>query len=918
MATSWQIGCSYRIETNVTVPCTPDALRDSDVRRPDGTRVHTLTDLPFDTQITITVTGISSTGRLGTRSAPRYPTTDPAAVRLVALEITQGLQNWQGDITLVKGKPTVVRAFLEPASGTEAQVDVRLQAVVNGQIVATAAPRNPDVQVVPPIDYNEYLFTARPGAAARAVLGASANFLLDLDAPGTRQEWVGSPSGQPNPSLPGSSHSVTYRLVVDDGVICAAAAAQTDSSAAPGTACRADLEFRFVKTPTVRMVGITAAGIQPTSTDLEEQALRILSVMPIPDLDYDLVQHNHPYAAPPSLAAPDSGATNAVLSRLLLTRATDASTRAYLGVLLGSPPPMSSAGRAIGILGNVAAWYTSGTEAPEAFGYARNRGVHEFGHVIGLLHTKDNNGSIICDRRVSAWDPPPPDAEYPKYPYMETSDPYRALLGPAGANADEQVWGFDTRFVDSDSADAAKIDALAVINPSNVYALMSYCSDGEGQARWVDMRYHGLFIDAINSINWEVGPLAGSDANPGPMPSHPIFSGYTTSPADGSAARGVLLPVFVVDHVVGAPEPAEGGYVLELLDSVGEVLRSVSFGAQVAVADISETGETGAEFEAWAVSVPDAPDYAHVRVRRRSQSGVFLVVAEATSSAAAPSVVVTSPTQGQVLSGATVQITWTAADGDGDALSYLVQYSTDGGATYETLAADHRSTSLAVPRRQLAGSTTAKVRVVASDGVRTASAVSDLFAVDPNPPDVRIDSPAEEAIYGGLQPLALQASAYDREDGKLGSPAVSWSSSIDGALGVGAHLVIDAGQLTPGTHVLTATATDSSNMVASASVAVTVKAGNNPPAAADDIAYGRRGQTVRVDVATNDSDTETDINLSSLRVAVPASEGLAEPGGGAMSFWTVAAGYDAFIYRVCDRASQCAAAEVTIIALGDW
>ena len=37
-----------------------------------------------------------------------------------------------------------------------------------------------------------------------------------------------------------------------------------------------------------------------------------------------------------------------------------------------------------------------------------------------------------------------------------------------------------------------------------------------------------------------------------------------------------------------------------------------------------------------------------------------------------------------------------------------------------------------------------------------------------------------------------------------------------------------------------------------------------------------------------------------------------------MSFWTVAAGYDAFIYRVCDRASQCAAAEVTIIALGDW
>ncbi len=41
----------------------------------------------------------------------------PPPVRLVGLEVTQGLQNLKGEVTLVKGKRTVVRAFLEPVSG---------------------------------------------------------------------------------------------------------------------------------------------------------------------------------------------------------------------------------------------------------------------------------------------------------------------------------------------------------------------------------------------------------------------------------------------------------------------------------------------------------------------------------------------------------------------------------------------------------------------------------------------------------------------------------------------------------------------------------------------------------------------------------------------------------------------------------
>ena len=509
---------------------------------------------------------------------------------------------------------------------------------------------------------------------------------------------------------------------------------------------------------------------------------------------------------------------------------------------------------------------------------------------------------------------------YPEYPYAEKiGSEYWALLGPSSVGDDERVWGFDTRFVDPDSADAMNIDKLAVINPVEVFALMSYCNypDHKTQEQWVDRAYHGLFIDSINGIDWDIGPLAGPVGNPPPLPSHPLFSGYTTSPASASVAETVLLPVLEVDHVVAGPEPSVGGYVLELLDDAGAVLRSVSFAAQTVVAGVSETGETVSELELWAVSVPDAPDFARVRVTRRALAGEAPVSVEAARSASAPAVTITAPAAGSVESGETVSFVWSASDADGDALSYLVQYSTDGGTTYETLAADHQAMSLEVPRRLLAGSAAARVRVVASDGLRTATAVSAMFTVAANTPEVSIHSPTGAAVYGGAQPLTLKASAYDSEDGELDSSAVSWSSSIDGPLGTGAHLVVVTGDLTAGTHTLTATATDSDNTTASATVAVTVKDTNDPPSAVDDIAYGIVGTTAIIDAAANDTDPEGDINAASLAVVVPAALGDASTPGGGVAHRAAAHGYDVFVYRICDRANQCAAAEVTTITVRD-
>jgi hypothetical protein len=84
-----------------------------------------------------------------------------------------------------------------------------------------------------------------------------------------------------------------------------------------------------------------------------------------------------------------------------------------------------------------------------------------------------------------------------------------------------------------------------------------------------------------------------------------------------------------------------------------------------------------------------------------------------TVSAHAPAVQVIAPNGGEVLSGAMIPVTWSAADADGDPLTFSVLYSADGGSTWTAAATGlggtnfsvdggptRRSRWLAGPRRQ--------------------------------------------------------------------------------------------------------------------------------------------------------------------------------------------------------------------------
>jgi glucose/arabinose dehydrogenase len=90
------------------------------------------------------------------------------------------------------------------------------------------------------------------------------------------------------------------------------------------------------------------------------------------------------------------------------------------------------------------------------------------------------------------------------------------------------------------------------------------------------------------------------------------------------------------------------------------------------------------------------------------------------------------------------------------------------------------------------------------------------------PPAVAITAPAANLTVDQGQSVTFTATASDPEDGNLGT-AVRWASNLAGTLGEGASVTTTA--LGPGTHVVTASVTDSGGQQVSASVTLTVRDG---------------------------------------------------------------------------------------------
>ena len=216
-----------------------------------------------------------------------------------------------------------------------------------------------------------------------------------------------------------------------------------------------------------------------------------------------------------------------------------------------------------------------------------------------------------------------------------------------------------------------------------------------------------------------------------------------------------------------------------------------------------------------------------------------------TASSAGGPFLVTAPNTAVTWSVGTSQnVTWNVAGTDLSPISCSsvdITLSTDGGTSYSvTLAsgvANSGSSSITVPA---APTTSARVKVQCAGNIFFDISNAD-FTIDGTsgaPPTVNITGPADGSSSESGQSVTFTGSANDPEDGNI-SASLSWTSSIDGAIGSGASFSTTA--LSLGNHTITASVTDSDGLSGSDVISISVTpvgGGNGPQTAVFDSGLG--------------------------------------------------------------------------------
>ena len=248
------------------------------------------------------------------------------------------------------------------------------------------------------------------------------------------------------------------------------------------------------------------------------------------------------------------------------------------------------------------------------------------------------------------------------------------------------------------------------------------------------------------------------------------------------------------------------------------------------------------------------------------------------------------------------------SNSDGD--DFALAYSTDG-SNYQPFGMLSNGTGRQVISALLPAGTSGSISIRVNDTDRTAgngqNNYLDVYQIvvtsagEPGdlPPTVTISEPADNTTAYAGDWLIFSATASDSEDGDLSSD-LSWSSSLDGNLGQGAS--VQTSTLSLGTHVITATVTDSADNSDSDTVNVTISdpVQNNAPVANTDNASVDQDSSVVINVLSNDTDADGDsLTIGSV---TPGANGSVTNNGSTVTYTPNAsfAGNDSFSYNVND------------------
>ncbi len=164
----------------------------------------------------------------------------------------------------------------------------------------------------------------------------------------------------------------------------------------------------------------------------------------------------------------------------------------------------------------------------------------------------------------------------------------------------------------------------------------------------------------------------------------------------------------------------------------------------------------------------------------------------------------------------TIYARWQAEDQDGDPLRFMVQVG--DGAGWFTMRRNYRGLEDTLDLRGLPGSPVSRLRLFASDGVRTAMALSDPFPIPNQPPRPTLSGVSEGRRVAFGSPLVLRGRVFDPETGAASSTlALTLTGpSPQGQTGRVDALSVSLRSLSPGAYTATLQATDPAGLSASA------------------------------------------------------------------------------------------------------
>ena len=422
--------------------------------------------------------------------------------------------------------------------------------------------------------------------------------------------------------------------------------------------------------------------------------------------------------------------------------------------------------------------------------------AHETGHVYGLGDTY-NGGSVRCGVN------PPPDSYSGKdwvtrllVPSCSAGRPASTLIGPTNPVSATQT---------PESAHPYEMSGRGALGE-----MADFMGSGGKQSQyWI----------TPDGYDWLYRRLVNKEADPA-----------SRTPADvGSPQRLLSFYGTITEADVVVLEPWKSFMdTTEVSDTSGSFM----------VRAVNGTGGIGAStaftVDFYAMSPPGRPmrkvAKAHFSgvIRFPAETAKFQIVKdgkvliEVPVSANPPTVTSVSPASTTTISGL-YTITWNANDPDGTSLTYMVEYNADvtrPDSPWMILADDLATTSWQEDFSLLPGGSHAKIRITADDGVLSTSAESAEFSVPLKNPEIFIGDLPWGTKYPVGGKVLLTADAFDLQDEWLPDSRIKWTSSLSGALGYGAELI--ARNLAPGSHTITATATNSGGLTASASVAVQI------------------------------------------------------------------------------------------------